>query len=134
VILDTSALVAILKLEPGFDAIAASIAQSDVCRMSTATLLELWIVTTRLKVPSLDSDVTELLDNIRPRFEPVTLSQIDLAKTAYQQFGKGDHNDSKAKLNFGDCFAYALAREKNEPLLFVGDDFTYTDIQSALEP
>ncbi len=133
-ILDTSALVAILKLEPGYDAVAATIARSDVCRISTATLLELWIVTTRLQVPSLESDVAELLEEIRPRFESVTLPQIALARSAYQQFGRGAHNDSKAKLNFGDCFAYALAREKNEPLLFVGDDFTHTDITPALEP
>jgi ribonuclease VapC len=62
--------------------------------------------------------------------EPVTVSQAELARRAHQRYGRG--NDSKAKLNFGDCFAYALAREKNEPLLFVGDDFIHTDITPAL--
>lgn len=62
--------------------------------------------------------------------EPVTEAQARIARQAYRRFGKG--NGHPARLNFGDCFAYALARDRNEPLLFVGNDFIHTDIRSAL--
>ncbi len=62
--------------------------------------------------------------------EPVTEAQVRIARLAYRRYGKGSGHP--ARLNFGDCFAYALARDRNEPLLFVGNDFVHTDIKSAL--
>ncbi len=62
--------------------------------------------------------------------EPVTEAQVRIARLAYRRYGKGSGHP--ARLNFGDCFAYALARDRNEPLLFVGNDFIHTDIKSAL--
>jgi ribonuclease VapC len=68
---------------------------------------------------------------VQPIVDPVTESQVRIARSAYRQYGKGSGHP--ARLNLGDCFAYALARERNEPLLFVGEDFIHTDIRSALD-
>jgi ribonuclease VapC len=100
--------------------------------ISAASFLEVSIV-----VDGLGKAVAELafettMTNYNIETVPVTESQVRTARIAYRRYGRGNHNDSNAKLNFGDCFAYALAREKNEPLLFVGDDFTHTDITPAL--
>jgi ribonuclease VapC len=70
-----------------------------------------------------------LIRDAEVQIEPVTVRQAEIARQAYRDFGKGRH---KASLNFGDCFAYALAKEMDEPLLFKGRDFSRTDIESAL--
>jgi ribonuclease VapC len=132
-IVDTSAMVAILKLDVGYGAVAQAIEDHRIRRVSAASLLELWIVTDRMPARELSAGVDDLLRQFAPIIEPVTVSHARIARDAYQRYGKGDHNDSKAKLNFGDCFAYALARERNEPLLFVGNDFIHTDITPALD-
>jgi ribonuclease VapC len=79
---------------------------------------------------SMTAAVVEALRERPLRIEPVTEDQVRIARDAYREYGKGSGH--RARLNFGDCFAYALARVTGEPLLFKGDDFTHTDIASAL--
>ena len=76
--------------------------------------------------PVLSRRLDELVRDAQMRIEPVTAGQAEIARQAYRDFGKGRH---KAGLNLGDCFAYALAKEKGEALLFKGDDFRHTDIE-----
>jgi ribonuclease VapC len=130
VIVDTSAIIAILRRESAAQRCLVAIERAPVKIVSAATLLEASIVILRKgEFPTLD-DIDLLLTDYEITIEPVTETQARIARLAYRQYGKGIH--AKAQLNFGDCFAYALARERNEPLLFVGDDFAHTDIRSAL--
>jgi ribonuclease VapC len=129
-ILDTSAIVAILRREPEADACLRVLESAPELRMSAGNLLEALLVVDNSKIPALPGRLDEFLLDHAITIEPVTESQARLARIAHQQYGRG--NDSKAKLNYGDCFAYALARERGEPLLFVGEDFTHTDIRPAL--
>ena len=80
--------------------------------------------------PTLGSALDDLVSRLRIVVEPVTHAQVAIAREAYRQFGKGSGH--RARLNFGDCFAYALAKERDEPLLFIGNDFIHTDIHPAL--
>jgi ribonuclease VapC len=100
--------------------------------MSAATLLEASIVADRRSHPDFPLNFDAFLQTHSFVIEPVTEAQARIARLAYRQYGRG--SEHKAKLNFGDCFAYALARERNEPLLFTGDDFIHTDIRPALAP
>jgi ribonuclease VapC len=129
VIIDTSAVMAILLKEGDAPLYAQAIASADFCRMSAATFVELGIVAD-LQTRSTGG---RLLDTFMRRsqivIEPVTEEQAHIARQAYAEFGKGIH---PASLNFGDCFAYALAKATGEPLLFKGEDFSKTDIASAL--
>ena len=129
-IIDTSAIIAILKHEPMAEACLLALETDRDHRISAATLLEASLVVDNAPNPDFASRFDKFLQQQAVRIAPVTETQARLARLAHRRFGRG--NDPKAKLNFGDCFAYALAREKNEPLLFVGDDFTHTDIPPAL--
>ena len=82
-------------------------------------------------VPRIGRQLDALVANFRLRIEPVTEEQVRIARQAYVDFGRGNH---PAGLNFGDCFAYALAKTAGEPLLFKGDDFGHTDIRAAVAP
>jgi len=130
VIVDTSAVIAILRDEPPAPACAAAIERARLRRISAANYVEAAVVidASRDAVASRRFDefvrVAELL------IEPVTETQARLARDAYRDFGKGSGH--RAQLNFGDCFAYALARQKAEPLLYVGQDFAETDVAAAL--
>ena len=86
------------------------------------------MVTDSNKNPVLSRSLDDLLRDARMKLEPVTPQQAHIARQAYRDFGKGRH---KAGLNFGDCFAYALAKDLDEPLLFKGIDFKHTDIEAA---
>ena len=98
--------------------------------MSAANLLEAAIVIDRRLGPTEARKLDRLVGDVwRVRIEPVTVAQVKIARAAYRDFGKGAGHP--AQLNFGDCFAYALAVERDEPLLFVGDDFTHTDVRVA---
>ena len=127
-ILDSSAIIAVLRDEPDADALSAAIESAEIRRVSVATYVESAIV--------IDSNRSALLSNLLDSFlgrsliniEPVTVEQARLAREAYRDYGKGRH---RAGLNFGDCFAYALAKDKREPLLFKGDDFRRTDVEVA---
>jgi|SRR5579863_2968445 len=127
-IVDSSAIIAILRNEPDAATISEALRRAPVRRMSAVTYVEAAVVTDCNRNPVLSRRFDDLLRDVRMRIETVTPRQAEIARYAYRDFGKGRH---KAGLNFGDCFAYALAKEMDEPLLFKGDDFRRTDIEPA---
>ena len=98
--------------------------------MSAATFLEAAIVADRLPDPTDRARFDRLFDRLNIVVEPLTARQATIAREAYSRFGKGIGHP--ARLNFGDCFAYALAKDFDEPLLFVGQDFVHTDVRRTL--
>ena len=100
--------------------------------MSAATLFETSIVIDKHRDPVLSVGLDELICDLEMEIVPVTLEQAKLARQAYRDYGRGSGHP--ANLNFGDCFSYALARDKREPLLYKGDNFVHTDLRSAAEP
>ena len=129
-IVDSSAIVAILKQEPDWRIFAASLDASEEIYLSAGTYLEISVVIGRLNDPVMNRQIDELMEEFSILIEPFTGEQARIARQAYRDFGKGSGH--RANLNFGDCFAYALARVKREPLLYKGDDFVHTDLKSAL--
>ena len=129
-IIDTSAIIAILRHEPGAKDCALAIEKSLVRRMSAANFVEAALVIDGSRDPIASRRFDELFKKANIGIEPVTLDQARIARAAYRDFGKGSGHP--ARLNFGDCFAYALAKASGEPLLFKGDDFIHTDITPAL--
>jgi len=130
VIADTSALVAILRNEPEAEVFAEALWAATTCRLSAATYVELAAVVERPHDPTAASNLDRLLARIEAVIEPVTVEQAKIAREAYREFGRGSGHP--ARLNFGDCFAYALAKALNEPLLFKGEDFARTDVARAV--
>jgi ribonuclease VapC len=130
VIIDTSALIAILRNEPEAAAYAAAIEAALHRRMSAASFLEAAIVIDGSRDPVASRRFDDLANEAQLVIEAVTEAQARIAREAYRDFGRGSGHP--ARLNFGDCFAYALARMTGEPLLFKGDDFSHTDITPAL--
>lgn len=128
-ILDTSALVAVLFREPETDLYTQIIHDADRCLISAGSFLELSIVFERQAAPEANRQCEMFFRRAGIAIEPFTVEQAHIARQAFHDFGKGRH---AAGLNFGDCFAYALAKVTGEPLLFKGDDFSKTDIVSAL--
>jgi ribonuclease VapC len=98
--------------------------------MSAANHLEAAVVIDSARDPVASRRFDQFIAEAGIQVDPVTLSQARIARDAYRDYGKGSGH--KSSLNFGDCFGYALAKETNEPLLFKGDDFSNTDIASAL--
>jgi ribonuclease VapC len=129
-IVDTSALIAILRDERDAMAYARAIANAAIRRISAATYVETAAVIDASRDPIASRRLDDLVREARFAIEPVTEAQARIAREAYRDFGRGSGHP--ARLNFGDCFAYALAKAMNEPLLFKGDDFTRTDITSAV--
>jgi ribonuclease VapC len=129
VIVDSSALLAIIKQEPEASAMA-ELLQSTVSRISAANYFESAIVIDARRNYDLSIEFDRLIEDAKLVIEPVTPEQARIARQAYRYYGRGSGHP--ANLNFGDCFAYALARDKGEPLLYKGDDFVHTDIRSAL--
>jgi ribonuclease VapC len=127
-ILDTSALIAILYREPEAENFVQRIHEAETCRMSVATWLELAIVVERQLGPEGTRQAEIFLRRAGIVIEPLTVEQGELARQGFLDFGKGRH---RAGLNYGDCFAYALAKATGEPLLFKGNDFSQTDIPAA---
>ncbi len=128
-IVDSSALIAVLRGEPGCDELMRRMAESRTTRISAGTLLETSIVVDRIGDPVLSRRLDDLLQAIDVHVESVTPDQVRVGRQAYRDFGKGSGHP--AALNFGDCFSYALARTTGAPLLFVGNDFTHTDVSRA---
>jgi ribonuclease VapC len=129
-IVDTSAVIAVLKEEsdaPRFLRVLTLSAEPK--RMSAANYLEAAIVVDANRNPLLSRRLDELIVQTEIMAEPVTLEQANIARAAYRDFGKGSGHP--AQLNFGDCFAYALANSMREPLLFKGEDFAHTDVAIA---
>jgi len=127
-IVDSSVIIAVLRDEADAGAISEALQEASTCRISAVTYAESAIVTDSNRNPVLSRRFDDLLRDLSMRVEGVTLRQAELARQAYRDFGKGRH---KAGLNFGDCFAYALAKDLDEPLLFKGDDFRHTDVEIA---
>ena len=130
-IVDTSSIIAILRDEPDAIFHARAIADATDRRLSSVSFVETAVVIDASRDPVATRRFDDFIRESGISIEPVTKSQADIARHAYRDFGKGSGHP--AKLNFGDCFAYALARELNEPLLFKGDDFTHTDIVSVMQ-
>lgn len=128
-IVDTSALIAIVKLEPEAASITTAMEQAKTLRVSAGTLLEAFIVADGYRIPKLSARLEEIVEHPRMIMEPVTVEQVRIARQAYRDYGKGSGHP--ANLNFGDCFSYALARDKREPILYKGDDFVHTDLRPA---
>jgi ribonuclease VapC len=131
VIVDTSAIIAILKAEDDAAVYAQAIATAEARRLSAASYLECGIVLDSQRDPIISRGLDDLLQEAELVVQPVTERQARLARQAYTDFGKGSGHP--AGLNFGDCLSYALALDLREPLLWKGNDFGYTGVQSALE-
>ena len=129
-IVDSSVLVAILRYEPDAATYTTAIENAAQCRISAATFLETAIVIDRGCDPVASRRLDDLMREAQIVTEPVTEEQAHIARQAYRDYGRGSGHP--ARLNFGDCFAYALARATGEPLLFKGEDFRHTDIAPAL--
>jgi ribonuclease VapC len=128
VILDSSAVVAILRAEPEAAAVAQAIDRADECAISAVSYVEAAIVIDSGRDPIASRRFDDFFRESEVVVESVTPWQAEIARQAYRDFGKGRH---RAGLNLGDCFAYALAKEKGEALLFKGDDFCHTDVEAA---
>jgi ribonuclease VapC len=127
-IVDSSAILAILRAEPDAARIARVLERDETFRVSAINYVESAIVIDSSRDPIASRRFDELCRETPLVIEPVTPEQARLAREAYRDFGKGRH---RARLNLGDCFAYALAKEMGEPLLFKGDDFLHTDVEEV---
>jgi ribonuclease VapC len=133
IVVDTSSVVAIFRQENDATRHAQAIGDDDQPRMSAANVLETSMVLRGLKqISAAEAErwLDEFLRAATIQIDPVTSEQTDLARQAHVRFGKGGGH--VAQLNFGDCFAYALAKVLDAPLLFKGEDFPHTDLKSAL--
>lgn len=133
-IVDTSALVAIIRSELDgsiyFEALREAVESDIPLRISAASLFELYLVIDKERSEPLSQAADAVLAQFPLEVVPVDREQAVTARLAHQRFGRG--SGSVARLNFGDCFSYALARETGEPLLFKGNDFAHTDVATVL--
>ncbi len=127
-VIDTSALIAILLDEPEAAAFAKAISADSRRLISAASALETAIVIEARRGPAGGRELDLLLHRARIEVVPFTASHYESARAAWRRFGRGNH---PARLNFGDCCAYALAQSSGEALLFKGDDFVLTDVRTA---
>jgi len=127
-IIDSSAVIAILYNEPGASAYASAILSSPVRLMSSVSYVESCIVLIRNSTGPNTFKLDTWLQRMQIDLVPFDAGQAQFAREAYRRFGRGKH---PAKLNFGDCFSYALAKSTDLPLLFKGNDFSQTDVQLA---
>jgi ribonuclease VapC len=128
-VVDTSALVSDLLLEPEAERFAHAILEAPKAAMSAANLLEASIILDARIGRQDSSELDEFVVNVGLEVEPVTIDQVRLARLAYRTYGRGNH---PAGLSFGDCFAYALAKTAGLPLLFKGGDFALTNVAPAV--
>jgi len=129
-IIDTSALIAILRDEADAMVYARAIESATSRRVCAVNFVEAAVVIDGSRDPVASRRFDELFAVAQLIVEPVTRDQANIARAAYRDFGKGSGHP--ARLNFGDCFAYALAKVSTEPLLYKGDEFAQTDLRSAL--
>ena len=127
-VIDTSALVALLAMEPEAARLAQAIEADSVRLLSAAALVESSIVVEARQGEVAVRELDLLLAKAGVQIEPVTAEQAEIARQAWRRFGKGRHS---AGLNFGDCFSYALSRVTGEALLFKGADFPQTDVTAV---
>jgi ribonuclease VapC len=128
-IIDTSAVLAVLFAEDDAAHYASAVAGAEVRLMSAANYLEAAIVIDNQIGPMAGRQFDAFISRADIRVEAVTREEADIARQAYLDYGKGNH---PARLNFGDCLAYALSKHTGQPLLFKGDDFSKMDISPAL--
>lgn len=133
-IIDTSALVAIIRSEPDggiyLDTLRRAVLAGTPIRISTANLFELYLVIDKDRDEALSLAADAVISSLSLDVVPVSIDHVLEARAAHRRYGRG--SGARAKLNFGDCFAYALAKQAGEPLLFKGADFALTDIEAAL--
>lgn len=127
-VIDTSAVVTILQKESDAPRLITALEQEPIRRISAATVVELGVVLLARFGEHGEREGDLFIQRLKIDVIAVTEEHAEIAREAYRRFGKGRH---RAGLNFGDCFSYALAIALNEPLLFVGDDFSHTDLQIA---
>jgi len=127
-IVDTSAIIAILFGEEDAQVYAYAIAEADSCRVSAANFVETALVAEAQNNKDGGRQLDAFMRRAGISIEPVTEEQAHIARQAFIDFGKGRHS---AGLNFGDCFSYALSKAMGEPLLFKGRDFAKTDVNTA---
>lgn len=128
-IVDSSALMSILQQEPDAVRFAAALSRTQGSQMSAANWLEASMLLFVRQDEQGVRDLDGLIAHYNIEIVEVTVEQARAARRAFIKYGKGIH---PARLNFGDCFAYALAKDTGEPLLFKGDDFAQTDVVAAL--
>ena len=128
-IVDTSAIIAILRDESDATSFAKALEAATTRRISAANFVEAAIVIDGSRDPIASRRFDDFVKEAELVIEPVTEIQARIARDAYRDFGR--NSGHPAKLNFGDCFAYALAKERGEPLLFKGEDFAHTDVAAA---
>jgi len=128
-IIDSSAIISILRDEPEAPSFAKIIEKAKIRRVSAVNYVEAAAVIDGSRDPIASRRFDDFINEAQVVVESVTAAQAKIAREAYRDFGKGSKH--RARLNFGDCFAYALAKSMGEPLLFKGKDFTYTDISQA---
>lgn len=131
-IVDTSAVVAVLNREAAWQKLEEALRSDPRPLMSAATYVELGIVVDRLGEPSISRRLDRLLAAWGVEVTPLNVDQARVARQAYRDYGKGSGHP--ARLNLGDCFAYALAADTGQSLLFRGDDFSHTDVLPAVHP
>ena len=125
-IVDSSAVLAVLYREPDAARYEAAIAATAGCRMSVASVLEAAIVLEARGGAAAGHELDTFLQDAATELTPVSAEHLDAARRAWRRFGRGNR---PAALNFGDCLAYALANATGEPLLFKGEDFARTDVE-----
>ncbi len=128
-IVDSSAIMAILNEEPEAEACLAAIRASRTATMSAANFLECALVVDGYGRVDLSADLEPMVERLGITVVLVSVEQVRLGRVAHQRFGRGSGHP--ARLNLGDCFAYALAKDTGEPLLYKGDDFVHTDVRSV---
>jgi ribonuclease VapC len=128
-IVDSSVIVAILKNESDGLAFSKKLVSGVPVRLSAASYFESSIVLDKNRDPVLSAGLDDLIEDAEIIIEPVTPEQARIARQAYRDYGRGSGH--LANLNFGDCFSYALARAKREPILYKGNNFLHTDLRSA---
>ncbi len=128
-IVDTSALIALITDEPDAGRVRDAMVKAPQLAISSPNRVEAGLVLGGRGLADPDRFLGEILDRLRIETADFTLAHAQAALAAFTQFGRGRH---PAKLNYGDCMAYATAKLAGEPLLFVGDDFAQTDIEAAL--
>jgi ribonuclease VapC len=126
-IIDTSALAAIVFREADRDSYRQAIIQAPRRVISAATYVELSIVVDSRHDPVVSRSLDDLLTSLGIEVADLTANQARIARSAHRDFGRGSGHP--ARLNLGDCFSYALAKDSDEPLLWKGDDFGHTDVR-----
>ncbi len=128
-IVDSSAIMAILNEEPEAEACLAAIRARRHAKMSAANFLERALVVDGYGRVDLSADIEPMVERLGVTVVSVSVEHVRLGRIAHQRFGRGSGHP--ARLNFGDCFAYALAKDTGEPLLYKGDDFVHTDVRAV---